>query len=94
MEFIFFRFLDNAEVRKRGTKDKEQFVFRGKGIADVHGGGRGKLIAQVKIIYPKHLNDEQKESLRKLQESFGIESTPHTSTFENVFEKVKGWFKK
>ncbi len=79
---------------KRGTKDKEQFVFRGEGIADIHGGGKGKLIAQVKIIYPKHLNDEQKELLRKLQESFGIESTPHTSTFENVFEKVKGWFKK
>ncbi len=79
---------------KRGTKDKEQFVFKGEGIADIHGGGKGKLIAQVKIIYPKHLNDEQKELLRKLQESFGIESTPHTSTFENVFEKVKGWFKK
>ena len=79
---------------KRGTKDKEQFVFRGEGIADVHGGGRGKLIAQVKIVYPKHLNDEQKELLRKLQESFGVESKPHTSTFENAFEKVKGWFKK
>ena len=79
---------------KRGTKDKEQFIFRGEGIEDVHGGGRGKLIAQVKIIYPKHLNDEQKGLLRKLQESFGVESKPHTSKFENVFEKVKGWFKK
>ncbi len=79
---------------RRGTKDKEQFVFRGEGIEDVHGGGRGKLIAQVKIIYPKHLNDEQKELLIKLQESFGVESKPHTSTFENAFEKVKGWFKK
>ena len=79
---------------KRGTKDKEQFVFRGEGIEDVHGGGRGKLIAQVKIVYPKYLNDEQKELLKKLQESFGVESKPHTSTFENAFEKVKGWFKK
>ena len=79
---------------KRGTKDKEQFVFRGEGVEDVHGGGRGKLIAQVKIVYPKHLNDEQKELLTKLQESFGVESKPHTSTFENAFEKVKEWFKK
>ncbi len=79
---------------KRGTKDKEQFVFRGEGVKDVHGGARGQLIAQVKIVYPKHLNDEQKELLRKLQESFGVESKPHTSTFENAFEKVKGWFKK
>ncbi len=79
---------------KTGTKDKEQFVFRDEGVQDVHGGGRGKLIAQVKIIYPKRLNDEQKELLTKLQESFGVESKPHTSTFESTFEKVKGWFKK
>ena len=79
---------------KTGTKDKEQFVFREEGVKDVHGGGKGNLIAQVKIVYPKRLNDEQKELLIKLQESFGVESKPHTSTFENAFEKVKGWFKK
>ncbi len=79
---------------KTGTKDKEQFVFRDEGVKDVHGGGKGNLIAQVKIVYPKRLNDEQKELLIKLQESFGVESKPHTSTFESTFEKVKGWFKK
>ena len=79
---------------KTGTKDKEQFVFREEGVKDVHGGGKGNLIAQVKIVYPKRLNDEQKELLIKLQESFGVESKPHTSTFESTFEKVKGWFKK
>ena len=78
---------------KQGTKDKEQFVFDGEGVADVHSGRKGRLIAQVKIIMPKKLNDEQKELLTKLQESFGVESRPHKSTFESAFEKVKKWFK-
>ena len=79
---------------KIGTKDKEQFVFRNEGVEDVHGGGRGQLIAQIKIVYPKKVNDEQREMLTKLQESFGVESKPHSSSFESAFGKVKGWFKK
>ncbi len=77
----------------QGTKDKAQFNFRNEGVADVHGHGKGDLIAQVKLAYPSSLSDEQKELLEKLQESFGIESKPHESTFESVFDKVKSWFK-
>jgi len=77
-----------------GTKDKAQFVFRNEGIEDVHGGGRGNLIAQIKIVYPKKLNDEQKALLTKLQDSFGVESRPHSSKFDSMFSKVKEWFKK
>ncbi len=76
-----------------GTKDKAQFNFRNEGVADVHGHGKGDLIAQIKLAFPNKLNDEQKELLEKLQESFGIESKPHESSFESVFDKVKGWFK-
>ncbi len=79
---------------KVGTKDREQFVFNNEGVVDVHSGRKGKLIAQIKIIYPKKLDDEQKKLLNKLQESFGVESRPHTSSFEDVFDRVKGWFKK
>jgi molecular chaperone DnaJ len=79
---------------KVGTKDKEQFIFNNEGVADVHSGQRGKLVAQVSIIYPKKLNDEQREMLEKLQESFGVESKPHTSTFDIAFSKVKKWFSK
>jgi len=77
----------------KGTKDKAQFSFRNEGVTDVHGHGKGDLIAQVKLAYPSSLNDEQKELLEKLQESFGIESMPHESTFESAFDKVKSWFK-
>lgn len=76
-----------------GTKDKEQFRFNGEGVKSVQGYGKGDLIVQIKINYPKNLTSEQKELLEKLQESFGVESKPHESSFEGMFEKVKNWFK-
>ena len=78
---------------KPGTKDREQFVFEAEGIPDVHSGRKGRLIAQVKMVLPKKINDEQRELLEKLQESYGVESRPHKSTFESAFERVKSWFK-
>ena len=78
---------------KPGTKDKEHFVFQGEGVADVHSGRRGRLIAQIQMILPKKINEEQKELLEKLQESYGVESRPHKSSFDSAFERVKSWFK-
>lgn len=76
-----------------GTRDKQQFMFRGEGIEDVHGGRKGNLVAQVILNYPKSLNDEQKELILKLQESFGIESKPHEGVLDSAIEKMKSWFK-
>jgi len=77
----------------KGTKDKEQYMFPEQGVVDVHTGRKGRLIAQVELVLPKTANEEQKELLLKLQESYGIESHPHKSTFEEAFERVKNWFK-
>lgn len=74
------------------TKDKEQFVFRDEGIADVNGRGKGRLIAQVSITYPKSLNAEQKELIQRLDDSFGVHSKPYENIFQEAFEKIKGWF--
>ena len=77
-----------------GTRDKQHFTFKGEGIDDVHGHGKGDLIAQVNITYPKKLTDEQKELILKLQESFGIaESKPHENVLDSAIDKMKGWFK-
>ncbi len=76
-----------------GTKDNQLFTFRGEGIEDVHGHGKGNLIAQVNITYPKKLNDEQKELLTQLQDSFGIESKPHEGVLDSAIETMKSWFK-
>jgi len=77
-----------------GTKDKERFTFRGEGIDDVHGHGKGDLIAIINLQYPKKLTTEQLELLDKLQESFGIESKPHENVLDSVIDKMKSWFKK
>jgi len=78
---------------KQSTKDKEQFVFDGEGVTDVHSGRKGRLVAQVRMTLPKKINEEQKELLEKLQESYGVESRPHKSTFDSAFDRVKSWFK-
>ena len=75
-------------------RDKEHFIFKNKGVPDVNNPNyRGRFIAQIKIIYPKKLNKEQKELLQKLQDSFGIDSKPHKSIFESTFERIKKWVK-
>ncbi|MAD41570.1 MAG: molecular chaperone DnaJ [Arcobacter sp.] len=75
-----------------GAKDKQQFTFKNEGVKSVQGYGKGNLVVQIKIEYPKKLNSKQKELLEKLQESFGVESKPHERSFEGMFEKAKKWF--
>lgn len=76
-----------------GATDKQQFIFKNEGVKDVHSNQVGSLVAQISVKYPKKLTDEQKEILLKLQNSFGIESTPNESKFEGVFDRIKSWFK-
>jgi molecular chaperone DnaJ len=76
-----------------GTKDKEQFRFKGEGFKNVRTGRKGDLIVQIKIVQPTKLSQEQKELIKKLEESFG-QSNHHEEKFSSVFEKIKGWFKK
>ncbi len=79
---------------KSNTKDKTKIVFRGEGLPDPNTGLKGDLIAIINIVYPKKLNEEQKELLEKLHESFTGEIKEHKSLLEEAIEKVKGWFKK
>lgn len=76
----------------KGVKDKQQFTFRNEGVKSAQGYGKGDLIVQIKIEYPKSLTSEQQELLEKLQDSFGVESTPHKTKFDGMFDKVKKWF--
>lgn len=78
-----------------GAKDKAQFRFEAQGVKNVKSGQKGDLIAQISIITPKSLSDEQRELLEKLQESFGIKAGEIKSEegfFEGVFDKIKSWF--
>jgi len=75
-----------------GAKDKEQFVFRSEGVKDVHGRGQGNFIAQIKIIYPKAINKEQRKLLEELQDSFGVDGKPQDEAHGSIFDKIKSWF--
>ncbi|MGG7048757.1 MULTISPECIES: molecular chaperone DnaJ [unclassified Campylobacter] len=76
-----------------GAKDKQQFVFDNEGVKDVNSKRLGKFVVQISIQYPKNINEEQAELLKKLQESFGVKSGESTATDKSVFEKIAGWFK-
>ncbi len=76
----------------KDAKDKQQFTFRGEGVKNVHSGMKGNLVAQLKIVYPQKLSDEQRELLEKLHKSFGYDGVPNQGMFEQMFEKIKGWF--
>ena len=54
-----------------GTQTGTQFTLRGKGIRQVNGRAIGDLIFRAVVETPKNLTSEQKELLRKLEESFG-----------------------
>ncbi|PAF41405.1 molecular chaperone DnaJ [Helicobacter sp. 11S02596-1] len=75
------------------AEDGARFVFNGEGVKDVNSRHYGNLIAVIKIVYPKQLNEEQKELLMKLHHSFGYESEPHKNLFEECFDRIKNWFK-
>jgi len=76
------------------VRDREHFIFNNKGVPNVNNPSRrGRFIAQIKVIYPKKLDNEQKELIAKLQDSFGIESKPHKNIFESAFNRIKKWIK-
>ena len=53
-----------------GTQTDTRFTMRGKGVRQVNGRGTGDLIFRTVVETPKNLTNEQKELLRKLEESF------------------------
>lgn len=75
-----------------GAKDKERFVLENEGIKDVHSAKRGRQIVQIAIKFPKKLNDEQKDLLTKLNQSFGV-SAEGFEEQKGFFDKLTGWFK-
>jgi len=74
------------------TIDKQHFTFKNKGVKNVNSNDYGNFIVQIKVNYPKNINQEQKKLLKELQDSFGIQSKPHEDKFSGIFDKIKGWF--
>lgn len=78
------------------TQTGKLFRLRGKGVKPVRGGGVGDLLCRAVVETPVNLSKQQKELLRKFQESLGqggkAQSPRQTSWFEgvkNFFEDMK-----
>jgi DnaJ-class molecular chaperone len=51
-----------------GTQSGQSFRLRGQGVAKQGGGGRGDLMARIRVTVPKALNDKQRRLLKELAE--------------------------
>lgn len=73
------------------TQTGKLFRMRGKGVSAVRGGYAGDLIVKITVETPVRLNEEQKELLRKLEESLEGQpkQRPKSSGF---FDGVKKFF--
>jgi molecular chaperone DnaJ len=72
-----------------GTQSGQQFRMRGKGVPDMRGHDRGDQIVTVHVVIPSELNDEQRDLVERLAESFGDEVMPQPSASRGFFDKVK-----
>lgn len=74
-----------------GTQTGKLFRMRGKGITAARGGYAGDLICKIIVETPISLNEEQKELLRKLEESLAGHSQ-HRPKSAGFFDGVKKFF--
>lgn len=72
-----------------GTQSGKVFRLKGKGIAHLHGGGKGDQHVRVVVETPTELSSEQRELLERFAELGGERSQPQVKSF---LEKVRELF--
>ncbi len=70
-----------------GTQTGTEFVIKGKGINRLEYKGTGDLYFTVVVETPRHLNEEQKELLRKLDQEIETKSSGKDSFFKKKRRK-------
>jgi molecular chaperone DnaJ len=74
------------------TQSGRVFRLRDKGVKPVRGGSRGDLFCTVVVETPVNLNGEQRELLRKFEESLNKDARKHKPRGESFFDGVKRFF--
>jgi molecular chaperone DnaJ len=74
-----------------GTQPGKVLRLPGKGLPQVNSYGRGDQLIYVNVWVPKHLNDEEKKTLEKLQTSPNFKPNPDKSE-KGFFERMKNIF--
>ncbi|MFH1037551.1 MAG: molecular chaperone DnaJ [PVC group bacterium] len=68
-----------------GTRSGQVFRLRGRGIPHLHGSGSGDEQIAVTVEIPTRLNKEQRELLRRLEDSFSDKNRPLHRSFTEKF---------
>jgi molecular chaperone DnaJ len=74
------------------TQSGRVFRLRDKGVQPVRGGSRGDLFCRVMVETPVKLSSEQRDMLRKFEESLKTDDRRHSPREEGFFEGVKRFF--
>jgi len=74
------------------TQSGRVFRLRDKGVQPVRGGSRGDLFCRVMVETPVKLSSEQRELLRKFDESLKTDDGRHSPREDGFFEGVKRFF--
>src|SRR5580698_1227116 len=74
------------------TQSGRVFRLRDKGVKPVRGGTRGDLFCRVVVETPVHLSAEQRDLIKKLDETLKQDSNRHAPREHGFFEGVKRFF--
>jgi molecular chaperone DnaJ len=74
------------------TQSGRVFRLRDKGVKPVRGGSRGDLFCRVVVETPVHLSAEQRELIRKLDETLRKDRNRHAPREHGFFEGVRRFF--
>jgi molecular chaperone DnaJ len=74
------------------TQSGRVFRLRDKGVKPVRGGSRGDLFCRVVVETPVHLSAEQRELIRRLEESLRAHDGKHAPREKGFLEGVKRFF--
>jgi molecular chaperone DnaJ len=74
-----------------GTQTGSIFRLKGKGLPDPHGGGKGDLYVNVRVLTPAKLTRDQRRLLQQLGETLQVENRPAERN-SSFFEKMKDIF--
>jgi molecular chaperone DnaJ len=76
---------------QEGTQTGTIIRLKGKGLPDPHGGGKGDLYVNVRVVTPTKLTRDQRRLLQELAETLPAENRPAERN-SSFFEKVKDIF--
>ncbi len=75
-----------------GTQSEKLFRLRGKGVRNVRSGAQGDLYCKVSVETPVNLSAEQKDLLRRLDESLRAGGAKHSPRESSWLDKIKSLF--